>query len=287
MHWLIPLNFYFFFAVFSFLLRRSLAKRFIHYNRLINAIFLVVFHLPAALTISRFFPNNLDVGWLNLLFLGIGSLIWPIANLVAFRANHKLDAGIFSIISNLAPIFTLLVALTFLGENLNYIQIIGSGLLILSGIIITLPLLGRKSTINHQEILIGILSAAIVGIAICYERFMLTRIDFGAYLVYGWGSQILWGALLAIKDYKYLPKLFASNKLRNTVLAYGLSSTLQGISFVIALSLVGASVIGPAANFVSVIIVIAGYLILGERDHLLNKLAAVTIGISGLLLISN
>lgn len=282
-----PLSLFFTFSVFSYLLRRNLAKDFTRYNRLIHAIFFVLFLLPTGLIASRFFPNNLDVGWENLLWLGLGSLVWPVANIVAFRANHKLDAGTFSILNNLAPISTLLIALTILGETPSSKQILGAILLILSGIVIAVPLVQYRLIIGSREILIGVLSAVIIGVGYSYERFMLTRIDFGAYLVLGWGSQVLWAAILAAKEYKYLPKLWSNVKLRSPILAYGLTNALRGMCFVTALSLASASVVGPAANFLSVIIVIAGYFILGEKDHLLNKLLAVAIGISGLLLISN
>lgn len=287
MHWLLPLSFYFFTAIFSFLLRRSLAKEFIHHNRLINAIFFGLFLLPTGLIASRFFPNNLDIGWANILLLVSGSLIWPIANIVAFRANHKLDVGVFSIISNLAPISTVSIALIFLNEQLTVLQSVGIGLLVISGVVVAIPLLNRNSSFTGREIMIGLLAAILIGIGISYERFMLTRIDLGAYLVIGWGSQVLWGVILAAKEYKYLPKIWADAKLRNPILLLGLTSALRAIGFVTALSLAGASVVGPAANFLSVLIVIAGYFVLKEKDHLLNKLLGVAIGIAGLILISS
>src|SRR3990167_8928576 len=107
--WQLLIVFYFIFGVVSYILRRVLAQKLGDHNRLINAIFFVFFLLPTTIILSFFFPHNLNVGAFNLLLLFVGSLIWPIAALVAFRANKEVDVGIFSIINNLSPVFTLII----------------------------------------------------------------------------------------------------------------------------------------------------------------------------------
>lgn len=130
-------------------------------------------------------------GWMNVAFLIVGSLIWSVMNLVAFHANKHSDIGVFTVINNISPVFTISIAVAFLGESLSMTQYVGIVLLIFSWILATSTQIKQN---KHSELLgvgLSLLAATLLGIAVAYERFMLTRIDFGAYIIYGWGSQIL------------------------------------------------------------------------------------------------
>lgn len=126
-------------------------------------------------------------------------------------------------------------------------------------------------------------------LAVAYERFMLNRIDFGAYLIYGWGSQIIWSEILAGKELKKLPELFNKTaEKREALIAWGLVSVLKSVAFILALKISGsASIISASSNFISIVIVIAAYFFLKERQHMINKWLAAIVGIIGLLLVTN
>lgn len=285
--WQLLLILYFIFGTTSILLKRVLAQQLGDHKRLINSIFFLFFLLPATIILSFFFPRDLNVGLLNILLLLGGSIIWPIASMTAFRAMKEVDAGIFSIINNLSPLFTLAIALPFLGESLSELQLFGVGLLILSGCIAASSQLNKHTRASVNGIFICILCAAILGIAITYERFMLNRIDFGAYLIYGWGSQIIWSAILAGRELKKLQKLFNKDaKTKQTLILWGSASVLSSIAFISSLKINGsASIISAASDFMSVAIVLAAYFFLKERQHMIHKLLATAFGIAGLLLI--
>src|SRR3989344_7653026 len=101
--WQFLILLYFIFGTTYYLLRRVLAQKLPEHNRLINAIFFVGFLLPAGAVLAFFFPHNLPVGALNVVLLLLGGLIYPIGYIVGFKANEKVDVGIFTIISNLTP----------------------------------------------------------------------------------------------------------------------------------------------------------------------------------------
>lgn len=286
--WQLSLTFYFILGATSYVLRRVLAQKLGEHNRLINAIFFVFFLLPATIFLSFFFPHNLNVGTLNLFFLFGGSIIWPLFNIVAFRANKEVDVSIFTIINNLSPIFTLVIALPLLHETLKMQQFFGVGLLIVSGVLAASTQLRKHNRASVNGISLCILSAAVLGIAVAYERFMLNRIDFGAYLIFGWGSQIIWSILLAGKELKKLPKLFNKQaETRNVLIIWGATSALKSVGFILALMLSGsASLISAASDFMSVAVVIAAYFFLKERQHMSHKWIAATLGIAGLLFIT-
>src|SRR5947199_2672497 len=108
--WQFFIVFYFIFGATNYLLRRVLAQKFDDSNRLINTVFFLCFLLPTAIILSFFFPHNLNIGLINLVIVLGGSIIWPLLNIASFRANRHVDVGIFTIINNLSPLFTLLVA---------------------------------------------------------------------------------------------------------------------------------------------------------------------------------
>ena len=286
--WQLLIVFYFIFGTISYLLRRVLAQKIGEHNRLINAVFYIFFLLPATIILFSFFPHNLNIGIFNLILLLGGSLIWPVSNIIAFWANKEVDVSIFTIINNLSPIFTLAIALPFLHENLNFIQIIGIILLVFSGIIAAYSHWNKNGKASTKGIFVCILAAAILGIAVVYERFMLSRVDFGAYLVYGWGAQIAWAGILAAKVLKQLPQILKKGaESRNILLSWGGLSVLKSISFILALKIsASASLISGASDFMSVAVVIAAFFYLKERQNLLPKSIAVAIGVIGLLLIA-
>jgi drug/metabolite transporter (DMT)-like permease len=285
--WQLLIGFYFIFSTVNYLLRRVLAKKLGDHNRLINAIFFLCFLLPETIILSFFFPHNLAVGLLNLILLLGGSIIWPLLGISSFHANKEVDVGIFAVISNLSPIFTLAIALPFLNERITMQQFLGINLLILSGVLAASSHLRKHNRISTEGILMCLLSAVILGVAIAYERFMLNRVDFGTYLIYGWGAQIIWSAILAGKELKKMPLLFSKNlETKKTLITWGTTKALASVCFISALKLSNASIISAASDFLSVAVVIAAYFYLKEQEHMAYKLAATIVGIVGLLLIT-
>ncbi len=145
----------------------------------------------------------------------------------------------------------------------------------------------ESNKISMNAIGVCLLAALVLGIAVAYERFMLTRIDFGSYLVYGWGAQILWAVILTHKELRKLPSLFGKNLgARNLILAWGATSLLKSMSFILALKTSTASVISVVTDFLSVVVVISAYFFLKERKHIVYKIVAAIVGIAGLLFIA-
>ncbi len=278
---------YFFFGAASYLLRRVLAQEFSGHIRLMNSVFFICFLLPVGFVYALFVPHDLNIGWINLAILLGGSLIWPVVNLVAFYANKHTDVGIFTVINNISPVFTVTVALLLLNENLSLVQFAGVVLLIFSGIIATLAQLKGVGRAGLLGVGLSLLAAMLLGLAIAYERFMLNRIDFGSYIIYGWGSQVLWAATMSAKELHKIPSLFTrGTKTRELLFAWGTTSSLKSAAFLSALKLGTASLVSSAANFLSVVVVIAAYIFLKEHDHTVYKILATAAGITGLFLIA-
>lgn len=286
--WQFFIVFYFIFGTTSALSRRVLAQKLGENNRLINSLFFLFFLLPAIIILSFFFPHNLNIGLLNLTLLFFGGIIWPLFYIAAFNANRQVDVGIYMIISNLSPLFTLAVAIPFLHENLSILQNFGVGLLILSGVLAATSQINKQHRASLNGISMCLLSTAIAGIAIAYESFMLHRVDFGTYLLLGWGSQIIWSLILTGKELRKLPALFNKDpQTKKTLITWGTSHVLESVTFVLALKISGsASLFSSATVFLSVVVLITAYFFLNERKHMIHKWLAAGIGIAGLLIIA-
>ena len=286
--WQILILFYFLFGTASYLLRRVLAQKVGEHNRLINAIFYVCFLVPAIIILSFLFPHNLHIGFTNVVLLLLNGLVYPLYFLISFRANRTVDAGVFTIINNLSPIFTLVIALPFLHESLAGVQYIGGALLILSGILVAYPKWKAGRHTGASGIFICLGAAAVLGFAVAYERFMLNRVDFGTYIMIGWSAQVIWALIFAHREIKNIPLLLGrSSPVRNLVLVWGSVSALRSVAFVTSLKTSGsASLVSAASDFLSVAVVVAAYFFLKERENMVVKMIAVVIGVGGLLLIA-
>jgi drug/metabolite transporter (DMT)-like permease len=284
--WQLSLFFYFTLGVAGYLLRRVLAQKFHHRNRLISGTFYLFFLWPAALVMSLTHPHNFHIGATNTIYLLVGSVIWPLYNLSAFRANKDVDVGVFSIINNLSPLVTLAIALPFLGEHLVTRQYAGIAVLIVSAMIAVMPELKKHHRAKLNGILWCLLTTVILGVAIAYERFMLNRIDFGTYVAIGWTSQVVWMTALTGRQWKHLPELIRTAGFK-ILFAYNFSGVLRSCAFILALLWSGsASVISGATDFMTVLIVVAAYFVLHERDHMFQKTSAALVGIVGLLMLT-
>lgn len=270
----------------AYLLRRSLAQSLAEHNRLINAFFFVCVLYPLGLLVAAFSSPNLHIGWLNFVFLLGGSLIFPLFNILAFKANETVDAGLYTILNNLTPIVAIVFASLLLREGLNSGQLLGAFIIIFSAFLATLPKLKRGSSSSSVGLVYALVSVTILGLAIVYERWMLTRVDYGAYLIFGWGSQTLWMAILAWPERKNI-KLLKTKKNFYPVLSYGLTNAFKGLCFVSALRVShNASLVSAFSSFLAVLVVIAAYFILKERDSFWLKVIAVIIGTVGLIILN-
>jgi drug/metabolite transporter (DMT)-like permease len=270
----------------SYIIRRYLATTLDKYNRLINGFFFIAVLYPLGLIVASFSNPNLAIGWQNLLFLLIGSGVFPLFGILSFRASKDVDAGLYTILNNITPIVTIIAATVLLNENLSPQQQLGAAIVISSTFLVTLPRLKYRSRSKANGIVIAIISVVLLGLALVYERWMLTRIDFGAYLVFGWGAQTIWMLAIAWPNRKDI-KILKNRQNLLPILGYGLTNAFKGLCFVGALKLSGnASVVAASTSFMSVLVIIAAYFTLKETEWLWFKIAAAIIGTIGLIILN-
>lgn len=213
--------------------------------------------------------------------------MFPIINILSLKASKNVDAGYFTILSNLTPIVTIVAATLLLNERLDSRQLLGAAIIIASAFLITLPRLRHHVKTRTPGLVIALLCFLLAGLATVYERWMLGRIGFGAYLIFGWGAQTLWMAVTAWPERKYL-KILKDRKHFVPILGYALSGSIKGICFVAALKLSGnASVVSAFSSFTAIMVVSAAYFVLKEKDWLWLKVGAAALGTVGLIILNS
>ena len=286
MSWQFFLGLYLVFSTTVYLLRRKLALLVPDHNRFVNWFFFAGVLYPVGLITALIIRPDLRIGWTNLALLLGGELIFPIINLLAFRANRDIDAGLFTILTNLAPIITIASARLLLNEGLHGHQLLGAVIVIVSAFLASVHNLFGKHKASRRGVLIALASVVLLGLAITYERFMLTRVEFGAYLVFGWGGQALWMTILAWPERKNL-FLLRQPQVAKRIIAFGLANAFQGLCFVGALTLSGsASLVAATRSFLAVLVVLVAYYVLNERGWLALKITAALTGATGLIILN-
>ena len=267
-------------------MRRFLATTLKRYNRLINGFFLVAVLYPVGLLAASFTNPDLSIGWQNFIIILIASGVFPLIKLLAFRASRDVDAGLYTILSNIAPIITIVAAAIFLSESLNGWQQMGVAIVLTSALLASLLGVSRRSIKSSPGLVYALVSITLLGLAIVFERWMLTRVDFGAYLVFGWGAQALWMAIIAWPERRYI-KIIKNKANFLPILGYGVANSLKGLCFLGALHLSGnASIVGVSSSFMAVLVVVAAYFVLKEREWLGYKTAVAVFGAIGLIILS-
>lgn len=287
MTWQLLLTGYLFLGTAAYLIRRKLAQLIPEHNRFVNWFFFLGVLYPVGLIVALVAHPNLHIGWANGLILLIGELVFPLINILAYRASKDLDAGFYTILNNLTPIITITSAWLLLNEGLNSRQLLGATVIIMSTFLVSLPNLLKRSRSKSLGFAFGLASVSLLGLAITFERYMLTRVDFGAYLVYGWGAQTLWMTILAWRERRHI-SLLKQKKIAIPIVGYGITNTFKGLCFVAALRLSGnASIVSAFSSFMAVLVVLAAYFALKEKEWLIFKVSAALIGSVGLIILNS
>ena len=287
MTWQLLSSAYLILGTATYLLQRKLGQALPKHKRLVTGFFFIFIHYPMGLLVALSLSHNLDIGRLNALFLLAGGWVFPIINLLALRANKTVDAGLFTILSNIAPIITIVTAYFLLHEHLDHHQFLGAVIILASASLVTLPgLFNRRKASLSSGLLFALACFLLTGLATVYETWMLSRIDLGAYLILGWGSQTLWTAVVTWPERKQL-KVLKIRKNFAPILGYALANSLKGICFVAALKLSdSASLVTAFTSFMAVMVVVAAYFILKERSWLWIKIGAAVAGSAGLFILN-
>lgn len=226
------------------------------------------FHMPNLLL---FIPNIL----IMIFFYGFSAVFM-------FRSLALIDASEFTILFATRALWTLLIAVIFLSEHFSLIQMSGTLLLLVSVVLVSYK--KEKIKLGKGELL-ALFSAALFGVALGNDGFLVKNFDVQSYLVFAF---LLPGIMLMAvypKEIKKL-KMFLKPSL-------GFKMFLLCICFVVsAITFFSAFKIGDNVGQISilnqistVLIVLASILYLKERKNVFLKIFGSILAFIGVILL--
>ncbi len=222
-------------------------------------------------------------------FFGLAGLLFALGNIAAFKANTKVEASQFAIITRFRVVIVVAASWLLLNETLTPTQILGA-FIIFSSSLFAVWLTRQKKRKNSKigiHALIAVLSAVFMGLAIVNEKYILDSVTLATYVVIGWGLQAFFMALLANRQLARVPKLVKDGSIKTILLLGGLR-TVAGFCFINALQLSdNASLIGSIAALQVILVVIGGYVFLNEKKYGVQKFVAASAAFVGVILLVN
>jgi len=195
-----------------------------------------------------------------------------------FAAQKYVDAGISQVIVHIYVPITIIFSSILLNEGLNKVQLLGTGLLLVSMFIIS-----KKHQISRfrfdRYFWLMILSGFCMGVLLIAERALQKQTGLTAGTMLSWGSQFAFlGVLALILKSKHT----YTNK---EVITTGALQLVSSMSYVVMLFTVGnLSFVSSITTFKIVFIFIGAAIFLHEREDLSRKIFGSAIAVIGLLL---
>jgi drug/metabolite transporter (DMT)-like permease len=283
--WYFAILLYFAASTANSLLQRRLALKNKLPPRLVSALLFSTVLYPVALCLA-FIRGNIWIDWhltSASILLAAGLLVGGF-NAIALQLNKKVDATQYVILMNLYTPITVCIGAFVLHEAFTGVQFFGMLLLLIGAILVATRGFSRKTwQFDKHSILLALASVAL-GIGLAAEKASLSYMSPSAYMIFGWGIQIIFMVLLAYKDWHVIPAINKTEWL--DIFKVGLARAGHVIGFFLSVALSrNVALIASLSSFRVPLVFIASFLILKERDHLSRKMIGVIIATIGLLLL--
>jgi len=222
-------------------------------------------------------------------YLLIGGILFASINVIVFKLYRFIPASIMTFTTLLNTLSVLLFATLAGGESLSTKQIYGAIILFLS--VLVVGLFTKSTYKTKKNILLGLLialfAALMFGPAIMNEKYLIGRIGFNTYVLYGWVFQALMAYIVAfaLKN-RNITKEKLDRRIHVNVWIVGALLGMSGFAYVTSLSKSGsASTMALSGTAVIGLTVFMAYFVLNEKEHLRPKIAGLVLSAIGLSLL--
>ncbi len=215
--------------------------------------------------------------WMQLLVTAGLVLALQITNA---KALESLEAGMYSVFFNLRIVFSTVLGIVFLGEDVVWVRIVG-GALILAAVVVVRQ--EGDSHVTSRGIRWGIAAALTISALNLSEKDLVGRVGYLEYLIPAMllASAVLWAVVLArgvrmpvrtlAQPSMLALMVFRAASTFGMVAAFATGAALSVATYVSSLSVIALMLVGVVA--------------LGERDHLWRKAISAAAAAGGLTLI--
>ncbi len=179
-------------------------------------------------------------------------LLWAVGITLFFHGLRLEEVSRATPIQMTAPIFTALLAVTFLGESLNGFQWLAIGMVVLGGATVTLrPELGWFRIANPRALVILLGASFVMGVAFVVSKEATNQMNVWAIQAFraaamGAGVLALQGRGRALREARRM--LGARRAMGTLVLTEGIMAPIAAFMFVVALSLGPVSLVSAVSS---------------------------------------
>ncbi len=226
--------------------------------------------------------------WLpvNLIFIAVGIFVPGVARLFIFKAMERLGASISSCLTNASPLFAILMAVLWLGEQPTVTNVMGA-LSIVAGIV-ALSWKGSTKTWQTRDLIFPLAASFLFAARDNLVRFAVLQIP----------SPVLGAAIAATTSFLTMALLYGCGSKskpagKSPLIGFvhfalaGFGNFLSYVLVYTALSLEGVSIISPLVNCSSLFVLPLSPLFLKDVETLTGRIIGATLlVILGVFLIS-
>lgn len=216
-------------------------------------------------------------------YVVLSSCMGAVFSVLSLKSQKTVDAGQFSIISNLSTPLVIIFSVVILQEDFTLIQLAGM-VCILAGICLVIGRSAQWNMATKKHIAYAIIASLATSVAIIVDSFAIATASIAAYVVIGWALQTLLFACITRKHIVTAKTLSRQQVYQLIVMALARFGSF--ILFLTAVQLSeNVSVVTAIASFRTVIICAAAFVFLKEYSRAWQKLAGSCIATVGLLLV--
>lgn len=253
------------------------------FTQLLSGVMVLVY---AVFTQNLSFPT-LDVIMENKLYLFVilSGFCFATNSYFGFKSLKHIDISKFIVLFSLKTVVTIAIASVFLNERLTLIQLIGAALILLSIVLINSKSVREIFVFGKGELYV-LLAAVVFGLGNVSDKYMFNWFDLISYMIIGF---LLPGSLLLLSKPKTaleFPDFFRNNRIWK-ILVFTFLYTVSALTFYYAFILAdNASLVSAAGQVSTILVVVLGIFVLGEREDLRKKLIGGLLSFLGLVLLA-
>lgn len=272
------------FGALTALYQRKISKKFVSHAQVALAHNYLFFISPLGIIYALFnYHIELHLTPFIFLMLVLGGILFAVNSITAYQANSHIEAGQFTVITNIYAVFTVIIAGLVLNEKITSNEIIGLVLILFSVVLVAARKTYTETFVISKWTFWAIFSSLFLALAFITEKYLLTNMNVGTYMIFGWGFQTLAKLAFAFNTRHKLKDFDKKDHIDLAVM--GLLRALQGIMFVIALSQVDVGLIASITSYKVILVFIGALVFLHEREHIYRRLGGSIIATIGLILL--
>lgn len=206
-----------------------------------------------------------------------------IGNICLFNALKRIGISEYKIIYSLRPVVTVLASIIFLGEIITPHQIIGAILILIGVVIVSWQ--SKKLKIFNQGAIFTLIAAIAYGLALTGDTFVVRDIDVASYQTFAFIIPSFTMFLIFPSSKTHLKKMFnfsVFSKLFILCIFQALATITVFTAYKIGRNNVQ---IAPLTQLSTIVIVLAGIIILKERKNIFQKIIGAILSFLGVILL--